>query len=68
MSTQESSDFGATEERVMLRDTLRRFLADARTKAMHDPDATSAGENTNAVWAQLAELGVLHVLFREDVG
>ena len=68
MSLDGATDFGETEERAMLKDTLRRFLADVYTDAAHDGDPTATDENASAIWAQLAELGVLHVLFREDVG
>ena len=45
-------NFELTEERQMLQDSLRRFLADA----------------TGDVWGGLAELGVIGALFGEDQG
>lgn len=49
-------DFNLTEERQMLQDTLRRFLAETDTK------------DSTALWANLAELGVIGALFTEDNG
>jgi len=49
-------DFNLTEERQMLQDTLRRFLADAATK------------DSKTLWGELAELGVIGALFTEDNG
>jgi len=49
-------DFNLTEERQMLQDTLRRFLADT--------DA----QNSAALWADLAELGIIGALFSEEDG
>lgn len=45
-------NFDLTEERQMLQDTLRRFLAGAT----RDP------------WAELAEMGIIGALFAEDAG
>lgn len=45
-------NFDLTEERQMLQDTLRRFLAGA----------------TGDVWAELADLGIIGALFGEDQG
>lgn len=49
-------NFELTEERQMLQDTLRRFMADAQTM------------ETDSLWAKLAELGVVGALFGEDQG
>lgn len=61
-------NFELTEERQMLQDTLRRFLADrydteTRNKIV-DSDAGMSAE----IWAELAELGVIGALFTEDQG
>ncbi|APX16808.1 pimeloyl-CoA dehydrogenase small subunit [Phaeobacter inhibens] len=61
-------NFQLTEERQMLQDSLRRFLADrytvtARNKAIADPSGYSS-----AIWTQLADLGVLGALLPEAVG
>lgn len=61
-------DFNLTEERQMLQDTLRRFLADkydtAKRNAIVDSDTGLSAE----IWEGLAELGVLGALFPEDQG
>lgn len=49
-------DFSLTEERQMLQDTLRRFLSKAGDTA------------SDALWAQLAELGVVGSVFTEQQG
>lgn len=61
-------DFDLTEDRRILQETLIRFLRDrygwdhrasvAYTAPFHDPGA----------WAQLAEMGVMGMLFRESAG
>ena len=61
-------NFDLTEERQMLQDTLRRFLADrydvaTRNRIIESP----AGFNTD-IWRGLAELGVIGALFPEDRG
>jgi alkylation response protein AidB-like acyl-CoA dehydrogenase len=61
-------DFHHTEDRQMLGDTLRRFLAEkapieARNKAAYGDTGYSP-----ETWAGLAELGVIGALFGEDVG
>ncbi|UWQ24320.1 acyl-CoA dehydrogenase family protein [Leisingera aquaemixtae] len=61
-------DFNLTEERMMLRDTLQRFLAD---KYAHENRRAmiAAGEPYDAgIYAGLAELGVLGAMFSEDQG
>ncbi|AHD10816.1 acyl-CoA dehydrogenase family protein [Phaeobacter gallaeciensis] len=61
-------NFQLTDERQMLQDSLRRFLADrytvaARTEAIADPSGYSP-----AIWTQLADLGVLGALLPEAFG
>ena len=61
-------DFQHSEDRQMLADTLRRYLAaeapiEARNKAAYGEEGFSRG-----VWSGLAELGVIGALFPEEVG
>lgn len=61
-------NFQLTEERQMLQDTLRRFLADCydtrtRNAILESDDGLSAD-----IWGQLAELGIIGALFSEDQG
>jgi alkylation response protein AidB-like acyl-CoA dehydrogenase len=61
-------DFHHSEDRQMLGDTLRRFLAEkapieARNKVAYGDTGYSPD-----VWRGLAELGVIGALFGEDVG
>ena len=61
-------DFQHSEDRQMLQDTLRRFLAerapiDVRNKAAYGDTGYSP-----ETWAGLAELGVIGALFAEEVG
>ena len=61
-------NFELTEERQMLSDTLRRYLADKydtekRNKILESDTGFSA-----EIWAELAELGVIGALFSEDDG
>ncbi len=61
-------DFNLTEERQMLQDTLRRFLADRYDTATRNGIIDSDTGLSTEIWAQLAELGVLGALFSEDLG
>ncbi|MGR3463553.1 acyl-CoA dehydrogenase family protein [Limimaricola sp.] len=59
-------NFQLTEERQMLQDGLRRYLADAVT-----PDALKADEAEGAspeLWSGLSEMGVAGALFTEEQG
>lgn len=61
-------DFSLTEDRRMLSDSLTRFLADKygfehRTKAAYEAPFHDTG-----LWADMAELGVLHALAPEEAG
>jgi alkylation response protein AidB-like acyl-CoA dehydrogenase len=61
-------NFDLTDERQMLQDGLRRFLADAYTS-----DARKALEESETgfsvdIWNGLAEMGVIGALFSEDDG
>ena len=61
-------NFDLTDERQMLQDGLRRYLADAYTadarKKIEDEEAAFSPE----IWEGLAEMGVIGALFREDDG
>lgn len=68
MSTQDQVSFGQTEERTMLRDTLRRFLSDVYSDEQRDASLSAEHGVSREIWSQLAELGVVHALFEESVG
>ena len=68
MSAQHQTSFGETEERNMLRDTLRRFLSDVYSDEQRNASLATEHAVSPEVWSQLAELGVVHALFGEDVG
>ncbi|MDC0659679.1 acyl-CoA dehydrogenase [Leisingera sp. SS27] len=61
-------DFNLTEERMMLRDTLRRFLADKYAHENRRSLIASGEPYDTGIYAGLAELGVLGGMFREDQG
>lgn len=61
-------DFNLTEERAMLRDTLRRFLADKYSHENRRALIASSEPYDAEIYAGLAELGVLGAMFREDQG
>ncbi|MGB7317922.1 MAG: acyl-CoA dehydrogenase [Planktotalea sp.] len=61
-------NFELTEERQMLQDTLRRFLADKYDVSTRNAILDSENGMSADIWAQLAELGVLGALFTEDDG
>ncbi|WP_424985182.1 acyl-CoA dehydrogenase family protein [Microbulbifer sp. S227A] len=61
-------NFDLTDERQMLQDTLRRFLADRYTTADRNAIIDSEAGYSPEIWAQLAELGVLGALFSEADG
>ncbi len=61
-------DFALTEERQMLQDTLRRYLADRySTETLHGILQEDEGY-CRTVWSELAELGVIGALFGEAEG
>ncbi|MEM7633467.1 MAG: acyl-CoA dehydrogenase [Pseudomonadota bacterium] len=68
MSTQDQTSFGQTEERTMLRDTLRRFLSDVYSDEQRNVSLATEHGMSREIWLQLAELGVVHALFAEHVG
>ena len=61
-------NFDLTEERQMLSDTLRRFLADRYTTEIRNEILESEAGYSPEIWAKLAELGVIGALFDEDHG
>ncbi|MEY8829260.1 acyl-CoA dehydrogenase family protein [Sedimentitalea sp. XS_ASV28] len=61
-------NFDLTEERQMLQDTLRRFLADRYATAERNAIIDSDAGFSSDIWAQMAELGVLGALFTEADG
>jgi alkylation response protein AidB-like acyl-CoA dehydrogenase len=61
-------DFSLTDDRRMLADTLTRFIADRIDPMARAKLAQSAPGYDPAVWAELAELGAIGALFREEHG
>ena len=61
-------NFDLTEERQMLQDTLRRYLADKYDTAARNAILDSETGLSADIWAGLAELGVIGALFSEDDG
>lgn len=61
-------NFELTEERQMLQDTLRRFLADRYDTRVRNAVLESALGYSPEIWEQLAELGVIGALFTEAQG
>ncbi|MCY4428014.1 MAG: acyl-CoA dehydrogenase family protein, partial [Halieaceae bacterium] len=61
-------DFTFTEEQLLLRDTardvLRKEVTTERIRALWDTDSG----RSDALWAQLAELGLTSLLVPEDCG
>lgn len=60
--------FGDTEDRRMLSDMLRRFLADNYSDALRSGLADTQTGFSAEIWSGLAELGIIGALFSEDVG
>ena len=61
-------NFDLTDERQMLQDGLRRYLSDSYTAVALKDVATSETGMSPAIWAGLAEMGVIGALFGEDEG
>ena len=61
-------NFDLTEERQMLSDTLRRYLADKYGTTVRNEILASDTGYSAEIWAGLAELGVIGALFTEDDG
>ena len=61
-------DFNHTEDRRMLADTLSRFLRDTYAIEKRHEAAESEHGFSEETWGQLAELGILGALFKEEDG
>ena len=61
-------DFDLTEEQSLLRDSVTRLLADAYDFDARKAITASAEGRSPAVWAQLAEMGLLGLPFAEAEG
>jgi alkylation response protein AidB-like acyl-CoA dehydrogenase len=61
-------NFDLTEERQMLQDTLRRFLADRYTTSTRNAIIDSDAGLSSEIWTEMAELGIIGALFTEDQG
>jgi alkylation response protein AidB-like acyl-CoA dehydrogenase len=61
-------DFSLGEDRQMLADSLRRFLADKAPFAVRKTAAFEGAGWSRAIWGDLAELGAIGALFDESVG
>lgn len=58
-------DFNLTEERQMLQDSLRRFLADHYTTENRNHIITEGNGFSPQIWSDLADLGVIGAVFSE---
>ncbi|TMV07579.1 pimeloyl-CoA dehydrogenase small subunit [Ruegeria sediminis] len=61
-------DFTLTEERQMLQDTLRRYLADRYTTSVRNGILAGDTGFSPDIWRELAELGLVGALFSETDG
>lgn len=61
-------DFNHTEDRIMLKDMVARFIADNYGLEERNTVAASAEGFSRDVWAQFAELGLIGALFSEEDG
>ncbi|WP_212523478.1 acyl-CoA dehydrogenase [Actibacterium sp. MT2.3-13A] len=61
-------NFDLTEERQMLQDGLRRYLRDTVSPELLARATESEAGHSGALWAGLAEMGVIGALFPEEVG
>ncbi|MBL4766823.1 MAG: acyl-CoA dehydrogenase family protein, partial [Rhodobacteraceae bacterium] len=61
-------NFDLTEERQMMQDTLRRFLADRYTTSVRNEIISSDSGFSSKIWSELADLGIVGALFTEDHG
>lgn len=61
-------DFDFTDEQRLLKDSVDRFVADRYTFEARKAVLASEAGWSPAIWAQLAELGLLAVPFAEDEG
>ena len=61
-------DFTLTDERRMLQDSLRRYLAAHYSDTAHQAIRESELGYSKEIWSGLAELGVIGALFTEEQG
>ena len=61
-------NFQLTDERQMLQDSLRRFLADHYSNEIIRAQADSANGFSSETWTGIAEMGVIGALFSESNG
>ena len=61
-------NFQLTEERQMLQDSLRRYLADSVSPDALIEATESPSGHVDALWQGLAEMGVIGALFTEEQG
>ena len=61
-------NFELTEERQMLQDSLRRFLADRYDTGARNAILESKAGFSAEIWGQMAELGIIGAMFPESQG
>lgn len=61
-------NFDQTDDRRMLSETLRRYLADAYPMEHRNAVAYDAPFHDPSKWAEMAELGIFYALASEDTG
>lgn len=61
-------DFNHSEDRRMLTDSLRRYLADQYSVELRNASAFEAPYHTPQTWRELTELGILSALVSEEHG
>ncbi|HLX22466.1 MAG TPA: acyl-CoA dehydrogenase [Usitatibacter sp.] len=61
-------DFSLAEERTLLQDTLRRFLANEYKFEKRRAIVSSPGGFSREIWKQLADLGLLGLTMRDEDG
>ncbi len=61
-------DFNNTDDRVMLKDMVARFLSDNYSLENRNLAAESSEGFSREIWAQFAELGLVGALFDEEDG
>ncbi|MEP0207504.1 MAG: acyl-CoA dehydrogenase family protein [Paracoccaceae bacterium] len=61
-------NFDLTEERQMLQDTLRRYLADKYTTQVRNDILDSEAGFSAEIWNELAELGIIGAFFADEHG
>ena len=61
-------DFDLSDEQVLLKDSVDRFIADKYGFAARTSHRDEAGGWSRAIWSQIAELGLLGLPFAEADG